>query len=403
MFWNRLEKRNLKYKDLKNFSWGSISNINTQEDVLKETTYFKCIKYISESIAKCPIILKQTTDIGEVEAYRHSLYNKLRLRPNPYMSAIDCIQSFIALGEHEGISGLFIDRNTMNLYPAQIQQIIVDDMGICSSKNHQKVLIQFNLINESNYCFEENMILYKSGLTFDGINTHANKTLLNNTIQTNIKSQNYLGKLFDNGLTNKIVIQLMSDIEDEKELMRIKEKFDRIYNSEGRSFTVPAGYKVSPLNLTLADAQFEQLRKLSRREIANCFGLSPVQIGDLEDSNNNNMEMQNLSFLTDTLLFKFQQIEQELNWKYLSKQDREEGYKCEIKQGVILRTDPQTQKNIICDYVKNGVYSLEYARKLLGVAFDKNKETVTLPSGQILLEDLKNGKASWQKKEGEKD
>lgn len=120
MFWNKV-KRSLP--DMNNFSWGSIGSIDIESDEMKESTYFKCIKYISESVAKCPIIIKQDTKEGEIVNKSHRLYNKLTIRPNPYMTAIDCMKAFIALGEHNGISGLFIDRSTMNLYPAKINQI----------------------------------------------------------------------------------------------------------------------------------------------------------------------------------------------------------------------------------------------------------------------------------------
>lgn len=242
--------------------------------------------------------------------------------------------------------------------------------------------------NQEGNCFDRDIILYKPGISFDGIRAKATKELLWSTLKTNLKSQNYLGKLFDNGLTNKILIQLASDIKDEKELKKIQAKFKRLYDNDGRFITAPAGYKLETLNLSLADAQFEQIRKLSRREIANCFGLSPSQIGDLEDSNNNNMEMQNLSFLTDTLLIKFQQIEQELDWKYLSTNDRKKGFKCRFKQEVMLRTDPKTQAEIINSYVQSGVYSLNDGKSKIGVLKVDGGDSILVPSGYYKLEDL---------------
>ena len=390
MFWDKIEKRNLT-EDMEKYTWSQLfqkgyDNIPEQE--LKETTYFKCIKYISESVAKCPIILKQDTEKGEIEAYNHRLYEKLRLRPNPYMTAIDCIKAVVALGEHYGVGGLYIDRETDDLYPAQITQIVIDDKGILSSNMRNKVLIEFEIVNESGSCFDSDMILYRPGISFDGINTKANKDLLRNIIKTNIKGQSYLGKLFDNGLTNKILVQLSSDIKDEKELKKMQSKFNRLYSNNGRTFTVPAGYNISSLNLSLADAQFEQIRKLSRREIANCFGLSPSQIGDLEDSNNNNMEMQNLGFLTDTLLIKFQQLEQEFDWKYISKIDRKNGFKCRFNQNVMLRTNAETQARIITEYVKNSAYTVNDVRRILGLPLVEDGDELLVSSGVYKYKDL---------------
>lgn len=399
MIWNKIN-RTMTYEDSNKFTWGNIKSINIESNAMKESTYFKCIKYISESVAKCPIILKKETEFGEERHYKHRLYNKLRLRPNPYMSAIDCFKAFIALGEHNGISGLFIDRKTMDLYPAEIKEIIIDDAGILSSNKKRKVLIKFSLSNESDYCFEEDIILYKSGITFDGIYTKSNRDLLSSTLQTNIKSQNYLNKLFDNGLTNKILVQLTSDIKEEKELKKIQAKFNRLYTTDGRTFTVPAGFNISSLNASLSDSQFEQIRKLSRREIANCFGLSPAQIGDLQDSNNNNMEMQNISYLTDTLLIKFQQLEQELDWKYLSNEDRETGCKCRFDEGVLLRTDAKTQAEIINSYVKSGVYSINDAKSKIGMPKVEGGDDILVSSGTYKLKDLTA--ITLSKKGGEK-
>lgn len=388
MFWDRLEKRSTE--TLQGYTFAELlkNGFETEDNALKESTYFKCIKYISESVAKCPIVVKQDTEKGELEAYKHKLHEKLRLRPNPYMNAVDCMRTLVALGEHYGISGLYIDRNTMDLYPAKVESVIIDNLGLIKTLKKNATLYNITVCGSNFDVKEEDLCLYKARITFDGLNTKANKSLLTNIINTNIKSSNYLSKLFDNGLTNKILVQMTSDIKDTKELKKTQDKFDRLYSSNGRTFTVPAGYNISSLNLSLADAQFEQLRKLSRREIANCFGLSPAQINDLSDSNNNNMEMQSLGFLCDTLLIKFQQIEQELDWKYLSSKDRENGFKCRFNQSVMLRTDAKTQAEIICKYLQNGAYSINDAKRFLGLPLIDGGDSVLVPSGYYKLEDL---------------
>ncbi|MDK0798190.1 phage portal protein [Clostridium perfringens] len=389
MYWDRLEKRSTE-ETLQKYTFGELlkNGFETEDNALKESTYFKCIKYISESVAKCPIILKQDTEKGELEAYKHKLHEKLRLRPNPYMNAVDCIKTLVALGEHYGISGLYIDRKTMDLYPAKIEDILIDNLGLIKTLKKNATLYNITVCGSNFDVKEEDLCLYKSGISFDGLKTKSNRSLLTNIINTNIKSSEYLNKLFDNGLTNKILVQLTSDIKDNKKLKETQEKFDKLYSSNGRTFTVPAGYSISSLNLSLADAQFEQLRKLSRREIANCFGLSPAQINDLSDSNNNNMEMQNLGFLADTLLIKFQQIEQELDWKYLSSKDRENGFKCRFNQSVMLRTDAKTQAEIICKYLQNGAYSINNAKRILGMSLIDGGDSVLVPSGYYKLDDL---------------
>jgi phage portal protein BeeE len=59
------------------------------DSALKEATYFTCIKIMSESIAKIPCYLVLETETGNLRLKNESLYEKLVLRPNPYMTAID--------------------------------------------------------------------------------------------------------------------------------------------------------------------------------------------------------------------------------------------------------------------------------------------------------------------------
>ena len=66
---------------------------------------------------------------------------------------------------------------------------------------------------------------------------------------------------------------------------------------------VPLGMKLTPLDIKLTDAQFFELRKHTALQIAGAFGVKPNQINDYSKSSYSNSEMQQLSFLTETMLF----------------------------------------------------------------------------------------------------
>lgn len=180
----------------------------------------------------------------------------------------------------------------------------------------------------------------------------------------------------------------------------MQEKFSRIYSSNGKVFTVPAGFNVSALNLSLADAQYEQLRRLSKEDIASMMGVPLSKLGFVKE-NAKSEEQDNLKFLQDTLLAIFIAIEQESDYKLLTKAERKQGYKVRHNVNVMLRTDSKTQAEVINSYVRNGVYDLDLARDILGVEKLGGDPIVTLPSGQILLKDLLEGNVSYQKKKEE--
>ena len=81
MYWDRLEKRSTE-ETLQKYTFGELlkNGFETEDNALKESTYFKCIKYISESVAKCPIVVKQDTEKGELEAYKHKMCIRDRFR-----------------------------------------------------------------------------------------------------------------------------------------------------------------------------------------------------------------------------------------------------------------------------------------------------------------------------------
>lgn len=390
------QKKNALYSDTKRFSWKSmISNNVTNAHYFNESTYLKCISYTANKVASLTFHIKQyEKDVGYVDAVNHKYYDYIALRPNNGMNFTNMIRSLVTIGEHEGISCLFIAPNGM-LFPCRVNQIFIDDSGLINSMKSIPIAMEIVCNNQTQIVAEESCIVYHGGLTTDGVSCVPVMEYLKKTMKTTMDGQEILSKLFENGLTNKALIQLTSDIKDEKELAKVQEKFDRLFSSEGRLFTVPAGYNVSPLNLSLADSQFKELRSLSRREIASNFGLTPSMIGE-ETSGTIDIDAENLRYLTDILLVKIKSLEEDFNFKYISKADRDKGIVVDIDFNVLLRTTAEKQKDIITAYTQQGIYSIEYAKKLLGVPNVKD-ETVTLPSGQVLLRDLLAGNVSYQK------
>lgn len=374
-------------------SWVKGENNNYLNDEV-DSTYNKALSILSDTVAKLSIDIKRVSDNGEITDNNHSLYDLLRIRPNEIMNSFICLKSLIMLYKHYGMAGLFINTDkrgrVLGLYPAKVTQITVDNKGIVKSNKNHKVLIDFEVGDYSGTCFNDDIILLLDN-SLNGIEGKATKHYAKHSINTNIKAQEYQQELFSNGLTNKAAVQLTSDIKDEKELGKIQAKFNRIYSSKGRIFTLPAGYSITPLNLNLADSQFAELKVMGKQDIASIMGVpySLIEKGSLTED-------ENIGYLTNTIIPILVQLEQELDWKLLSISERKQGYKIRFNVNTMLRTSPEKQKNIIIDYVKNGVYSIEYARQILGVPNDMHG-TVLLPSGEILLEDLLNHTASWQK------
>ena len=104
------------------------------------------------------------------------------------------------------------------------------------------------------------------------------------------------------------------------------------------------------------------------------------------------------SFISLDIHPVIESLEQEMDWKLLSKEDRLNGLKIRFNINGLLRNTPETQQKIICEYVKQGVYSLNYAKEILDVPLLEDDVTV-FPSGQVTLEQLIAGNVSYVKEE----
>jgi HK97 family phage portal protein len=122
---------------------------------------------------------------------------------------------------------------------------------------------------------------------------------------------------------------------------------------------------LSPLSYKLSDAQFLELKKYNALQIAAAFGVKPNQINDYEKSSYSSSESQQLTFLVDTMLYRLIQYEQEINYKVLSEDQRNEGWIFKFNEKVLLRADAKTQMNTITSAIQNGVYTPNEGRHLL--------------------------------------
>lgn len=397
MIANRLfEKRDTT--DTNTFDWTKFI-LNTgigSSSSKKDETYCECLKILGDTVGKLALEVKQDTEKGEKPLKNHKLYEKLRLRPNESMSAFDTYASLIRLLKHYGQAGLYISRanysgEVLGLYPVKIDGFIVDNKGIIKSSKDNKVVVDFSLLNECGSCFEKDIIILRDN-SLDGMHGESIRNSVKSTIQSNIKANSYQLDLFSNGLTNKAVVQLTSDIKDEKDLKKIQSKFNRIYSNQGRIFTVPAGFNVNPLNLNLADSQFAELKVLGKKGVSAALGVPFPFVDDLKSITDEDI----MTFISLTIHPILSAIEQEMDWKLLTQQERSNNVKIRFNVSGLLRMTPKKQQEIICEYVKQGIYSLNYAKGLLGVPL-LDKDVTVFPSGQVTLEQLIEGKVSYVK------
>ena len=352
---------------------------------LREVTYYTCMKILSETMGKLPIkVYEWQGSKGKVRADPDDTSKLLNERPNPHMTPSIFFATVENNRNHYGNGYVWIQRRisrngseNVGLWIMQSNCVtpIYDNKGIFAGEG--KIYYQYtDPLDGEMYVFPEMDVLhFKTSMTLDGLTGIPVRDMLGDVVEGASQSQQYMSNLYKGGMTASMALQYSGEI-DESRIKLLQKKYDKYLSgpkNAGKIVPVPAGMQLQPLNYKLTDAQFFELKKYTALQIAGAFGVKPNQINDYEKSSYANSEMQQLSFLVDTMLFPLKQYEEELTYKLYIGTDKS----CKFNEKAILRTDSKTQMEILAQGVQNGMRKVNEARELLDLPRD--------PDGDVLL------------------
>lgn len=362
---NKKEDRAISFKDV--FLSGAELE-DFESPAMREATYYTCVDYISSNIAKLPLeVLNIGVNGGKLrDESSKELNYTLSVRANNCMNSYVAIKTFIALGLHDGISGLYITKDKQ-LVPVKVASVIVDDVGIIDSQLDNPVLYSCVTDNSTFECLDRDLIVFKYGYSSRGTHTSSVRSLIANNLNVLAKGNKHVIKTLENNGLGKIAIQLTSDIKDSREISKLQTKFNNLYNSDGNVFTMPVGYTIQNLSNSLKEDEYSIIRKTSIREICASFHLPPQIVGDVEGLAYNSAEQLTLDVYTQCFQPIISQIQQEMTYKLISKADRYTKV-IEFDESELYKNDLQTRVSILCQLKDKGILTTEDVRKDLGYA-----------------------------------
>lgn len=393
------------FNKIKNyFSWGdqgpTWETINISEDgsyipiepTSSEITYFICLKILSESIGKLSIHLKDGDGLKITDGDMNYL---LKVRPNPYMSPTDFKILMEFNRNHYGNAYALIETKKgkrVALHPLDPEKvkIIIDDSQLL--KYDASYIYEYEEKGKKYFFKDKEIIHLKGGLSRNGIVGKSIAEELAGTIKGSKEAQKYLNDLYARGLTANAILEYTGELnkEKKKELVRTITEFVRDKDS-GNIVPIPLGMKLTPLDIKLTDAQFFELRKFTSLQIAAAFGIKPNHLNNYDKSSYANSEMQNLTFLIDTLLVIIKRYEEELDYKLLFEGEAKKGIHTEFNVATILRGDLKSQAEALQKYVSGGIYTPNEARLYSGMPKIDGGDVLMVNGTYVPIEDI--GKA----------
>ena len=359
--------------------------INPKSNALNEVTYFTCLKMLTETMGKLPLKFYQRTGKGKIRAEPNKAAQLLMTRPNKIMTPATFWGTVEFNCQHYGNAYVWIQTKYQKsgrfggtiepvafwVMQSEYVQVFMDDVGVFGNSG-QLYYRYSDPKTGKTYTFGQDSVMhFKTWCSTDGILGKSVREMLMDTIGGAEESQTYLNGLYRDGLTASMALQYTGDLDKSRRMALQREYNDLLTGAKnaGKVVAVPVGMTLQPLNIKLTDAQFFELKKYTALQIAGAFGIKPNQLNNYDKSSYANSETQQLAFLIDTMAYRLNQYEQEINYKCLTPEEQKEGFFFKFNEKALLRTDAKTQMANIVSAVTNGLYTVNEGRELLDLAY----------------------------------
>lgn len=329
-----------------------------------DATYYTCLKLLSESMSKLPCYLRGK-DGGKVTEGRIPLL--VGLKPNQFQTAAEFLGYMEFCRNHYGNGYAVInyrsDGEIEGIYPLNPLQVQVYLNNTNDFKT--KYFYQYNNMT----IHPDNMIHVKNWYRRyeNPIVGLPVKDVLSTTLAGVKQGQSVQNKMFKHGMNPNSCLKYVGDMSKEaqkKALLDLKEVAGVIDN---RIFTVPTGWELTPLTLSLADSQFLEMRKYSSGQVAAAMGIPSQMLNDLTKSSYATATAQQLAFLQTTLSYIIEIYEQEFTAKLLTEKEFLSGMSIKFNLSSLLRSDPVQQATMLRTYVDGSIYEINEARAFAGL------------------------------------
>jgi HK97 family phage portal protein len=301
------------------------------------------VNIIAGSIASLPIEVYKRRGKGSKPDPRHPLNRVISLDPHPFYSAFNFFRSWVAHSLFgNGYARIIRDPKTQKvkhleiLQPSDVEPYVGSDGRL------------FYMLNRVRGGKAERIpltpyeVLHLTGLSWDGVAGLNLAAVHNESLGSAIATTEYGAAFYGNGAHVSGVIETAGEMSPEA-LERLRRQWDNRYSgvsNVGRTAVLDAGMKFHQIGLTPEQAQLAPIRRLTVEEVCRLFNIPPHMVHHLDRATFNNIEVMATGFVVYTLRPIVKQIEQELNRKLLTEEEKESGaYFIRINLDGLLRGD----------------------------------------------------------------
>ena len=334
---DRLNIRNLSVSDPKAWDrslWNMIGSQSLSGEVVTEETALTCAPFwnavtlYSGTVSTLPLHLLRKSKRKTVFVSEKPLFRVLHDRFNPYMTAQVGREVMMAHVLTWGNCYAEIVRNgigeVVELWPIGPNRVRPE------FRNGELI---YNIrVGSEEKKLPRYKILHIPGLGFDGFTGYSIVHMARKSLGLTMAMETFGSNYFGQGTHPGVIVSHPGKI-DPAVKADMKTSLTEAYSGLGKShrlMLLQDGMKIENVGIPPNDSQFLESRQFQIPEVARWFNLPPHKLKDLTKSSFSNIESEQISFVTDSILPWLIRFEQHYNMQLLTEQEQ-------FKQGIYTR------------------------------------------------------------------
>ena len=350
------EFRNETFEEMLGVSNGA--DISSNNALKNSDIIYSCVNLIASTIAKMSINLFEVDAEGSKSKVTNDITYLLKVRANEKYSAIDFVQTMVSNMLLYGNAYAYIE--TKRGIPTALKILKNSETDLQKINGKYYVI---TTMDDQRRTLDYKTVIHIKDLSYDGIKGVSRLDSLKNKLNNNALADKKMGDMYTKeGQANiKGVLNVPSELSVEAK-KRLKQGFMSVLNSDDSNIAVLDGgiaFTQMNRNTGLLDNDFINSLKMTKEAIAMIFNVPLPMLGDTSNTSYSNMqELQR--FFVQSLLPIVQKIEQEFNYKLLSREDSQRMF-FKFNFSSALRASDLDRAEFYKKMLESGIYSINDA------------------------------------------
>ncbi len=302
------------------FGSQSLSGENvTEQTALTYSAVWNAVSLISGTIGTLPLHLMQRKGEKKRIADERKLYGVMHDQWNPYMTAVagrECMMAHILTW------GNGYAEKVRNGYGEVVEVWPITPNRVTPMMREGDLVYKISMDKDGDIFLPRDKVLHVPGLGFDGFVGYSVIAMARRSIGLGMAMETFGSLYFGQGTHPSAVVTHPHQVKD---LKAMREAISEVYGGLGKShqlMLLEDGMKLEKVGIPPEDSQFLESRQFQIPEIARWFNLPPHKLKDLTRSSFSNIESEQISFVTDSILPWIVRLEANYNVQLLTAGDR---------------------------------------------------------------------------------